>query len=168
MSQIHFMKKFKFIPLLYFLIAFQGCTSVETKHQNTVAPSVLDGAWTRATCTCAGKEINSSDQQVAHTLFINGNLLFQDQISRLKSAELNRDCSIHQEATITRITDDSYNVTTVSERTFSPGTSNCKIYPGKLNRTWKIIVANKSDLKYESTGGCETGPYICSFKRLDQ
>lgn len=162
------MKLLKFIPLVFFLLIVQACSSIGPKRQDTLAPSILDGAWIESKCTCGGKDANPPDIQQSHTLFINGNLVFQDQVIRWRKAEWNHYCSVHEEATINQATQDSYNVSTVSDRVFAPGETRCNILPAKSNRTWKIMAVNKSELKYESTTGCESGPLTCSYKRLDQ
>ena len=162
------MKMFKFFLLLGFVIFIQACSSFSSKRQDTGNPSILDGAWIKTKCTCTNKDALPSDTQEAHTLFINGNLVFQDQLVRWKKPEWNRYCSIHEEATITSSAHDIFEVTTVSERTISPRETQCNVYSGKSKRTWKILVISKSELKYESTNGCDTGPMICAFKRLDQ
>ncbi len=162
------MQKIKFNLLFCMMVMLQACASLTSGHFDTTYPTAIDGGWLETKCTCAGKDDLSADLQSAHVLFINGNKLFQGQIGRWKKPEWIRYCSLHEEASINPISDNIFNVTTTSERTFSSGDTKCDTSMNSSKRTWKILTINKSELKYESTSGCSSGPLTCSFKRLDQ
>ncbi|WP_413942742.1 hypothetical protein [Bdellovibrio sp. HCB-162] len=157
-----------FIPFsfLFYLVFLQACSSFE-KREDTIAPSALDGAWLKVSCTCVGKDTILPEVQEAHTMIINGNFLLQSQTARWRKPEWMGYCSLIEEAKINRASNDIYDVVTVSKRTLSPSGVSCDVLPGKSKRTWKVLTVNKSELKYESTSGCEAGPFICSFKRLE-
>lgn len=150
------------------MFVFQGCISIQPRHQDTIEPSVLDGGWVKTKCTCDGKDDVSSDLQLAHTLFINGNFMVQNQTIRWKKTEWNGYCSVQESATIDRAADNVFEVTTVAFQSYYPRSATCKIPLAKAKRTWKILEVNKSELKYESTNRCEKGPLSCTFRRLDQ
>jgi hypothetical protein len=161
------MKRNHFIFFASFIILAQGCSSVEPKYQMTADPSILDGAWLVDSCTCDGKVTASPEVQQAGVLFVNGDLLFQDQMVRWKKPEWNRYCFVHQVSKITKVDENTFNVSRESKKVYSPRETPCDLQPENPVRTWKIISVNQTELKYESTTGCENGPIICSYKRLD-
>ena len=162
---------FKFLLFLCLLSFAQACTTTSSnKHVSTGAPGILDGAWTGSKCSCSDKDTIVPDAQSAHILVINGLLLQQIQIARWKNPEWNGYCSIFETSTIkSTASDNVFEVITVGESTFSPDETKCDtLSDGNSIRTWKILSINKAEFKYESTRGCENGPMICTFRRLDQ
>jgi len=173
------MKKLKLIPLLICLLFTPACTlfkpfnslllliSQPSGHLKTSEASVLDGAWIRVKCTCAGKDTADPDQQLAHVIFINGNLMFQNQTGRWRNPKWNGYCLSHEEAILNQIADKDFEINSISHRTFSPNNESCEEAPDKT-RIWKNLTVVNSELKFESTGGCTSGPVSCVFKRLEQ
>lgn len=162
------MKKIKFTLLICILPFVQSCISIRSGHYDTVAPTILDGGWIMTKCTCADKDVINSDLQYGSVLVINGNKIFQNQIARWKKPEWIRYCSSHEEASINPISDNTFYVNTIEERTFSAGDAKCDISMNVPKRIWKVLLVNKSELKFESNSGCGNGPQTCVFKRLDQ
>ena len=162
------MKNIKLITLICILPFIQACVSIKSGHYDIISPTAIDGGWIETKCTCAGKNTSNSDLQYSHVLFINGNKLFQIQISRWKNPEWSRYCSVHEEALINSTSDNIFDVTAVATRTFSAGDAKCDTSMNRSSRTWKIVTINKSELKYESSSGCPSEPLTCSFKRLEQ
>ncbi|MBY0554745.1 hypothetical protein K2P97_09460 [bacterium] len=163
------MKYFKLFSIIGFFILFQACATVKQGYQDTIAPSALDGAWLNLNCKCAGEDvIPSADFQVGMTLFINGNLILQTQMSRWKKTEWSRYCTSHQEATISRVSENIFEINTISDRIFSPANTGCKtVGPVASKRIWKILSLDKAELKFSSPNGCEAEPMVCTYKRFE-
>lgn len=171
------MKKFKLIPLLLCLVFAPGCTLLKpfnsllltllpSGHLKTSDASFLDGAWINVNCTCAGKHADPN-LQFAHLLHINGNYMFQTLNARFRDPKWKNYCLSHEDAVFNQIADKDFEIVSLSHRTFSPDDRPCASAPDQ-KRIWKNMTVVDSELKFETTGGCESGPMSCTFKRLDQ
>lgn len=130
------------------------------KHQITMKPNMLNGAWLRKKCTCAGKDVAQQGLQTADILVVNGNVMFRNKI-------LNRYCSYYEEAMVNSIGNDVFEITTISERSFSPSENSCYILDGTPKRTWKVLSFKPTEIVFESTIGCANESMLCTYKPLD-
>lgn len=161
-------KEIRYCVVICFLILVQACASVKINHQDTLKPNILDGAWIMHKCTCDNKDTAHPDVKSASTLIVNGNVMFKNKVARWRLFQLNKYCFYQEEASLSNITNDSFEVTTVSERTFSPTQEICSYDKSLTKRTWKILSYRPEEIIYESSGGCDVGPMICTYRRLDK
>jgi hypothetical protein len=159
------LRHFFLVSLFIFL---QSCSSIPSMNVDTVAPSPWDGGWLKNECTCSGKSSVDPGIQEANVLIINGNRILQSQMARWKKTEWNHYCTTYAESLISNVNKDSFDVTTYAESNFIPAPVNCNIPVRKAKRTWKIHKINTSELKYESTAGCDSGPLVCSYRRIEK
>jgi len=157
------------IFLCFSLLLVQACATNSSLIQRTGAASRIDGLWINEKCFCDGKDDHDPKLLKARTILINGNTLFQQLTGRWKQDGYVNYCTVHEEAKITRIDDSTIKVDTISHRILTPETQVCvDDSPNLSSRTWKILNVGQTELKFESSSGCEVGPLTCTYLRLDK